>query len=101
VDTATKDIFYTPLYYIMYHFSKFIRPNDKIVKTTVYPTTGLGDDFHATSALSANGTKITVEALNTTASAITYKIAVGSKNVAVIIPANSVQTVFISNIVLP
>lgn len=31
VDTDSDDIYYTPLYYIMCHFSKFIRPGAKVI----------------------------------------------------------------------
>ncbi|MEZ4911910.1 MAG: glycoside hydrolase family 30 beta sandwich domain-containing protein [Saprospiraceae bacterium] len=35
VDTATQEIYYTPLYYVMAHFSKFIRPEAKILEHTI------------------------------------------------------------------
>mgnify|MGYP001164897428 FL=1 len=35
VDIKTDQIYYTPLYYIMSHFSKFIRPGAKVIGTSV------------------------------------------------------------------
>jgi glucosylceramidase len=95
VDTVTKEVFYTPIYYIMSHFSKYIRPGDQIEKVYQYKTGHADDDFHATAAISQDGHTNSVEVLNTTYNSIDYQIQIGIQNVTVTIPANSMQTVII------
>jgi glucosylceramidase len=34
VDTVLDEVYYTPLYYVMCHFSKYIRPDAKIIEST-------------------------------------------------------------------
>ena len=34
VDTELDEVYYTPLYYVMCHFSKYIRPDAKIIEST-------------------------------------------------------------------
>lgn len=92
IDTDSEDIYYTPLYYAMSHFSRYLQPGDHIVQVDTQAP-GLGaDDFHATAALSKDGKKLTVIAFNKAPKAVTYTLKVGAKHAAVEIPANALQT---------
>jgi glucosylceramidase len=95
VDTATKEIYYTPLYYIMSHFSKFIRPGDRVLDRYVIKTWHQDDDIHAAAVISQDGSKITVEVLNTSGQPVNYGLFIGIQNAQVLIPANSIQTIVV------
>lgn len=93
VDTAKQITYYTPIFYVMSHFSRYIRPGDKILEVTTTKTGLNDDDFHATAAISQDMSSVAVVALNTTTNSITYNIQIGGKYSAVVIPANSVQSI--------
>lgn len=86
-DTETDSIIYTPSYYYMGHFSRFIRPGARRVSTTSSRSTLL-----ATSFLNKTGQMVTV-VMNKTEKAITYNLLVGDKEAKLEIPAHAMQTV--------
>jgi len=92
VDTASEDVYLTPIYYVMAHFSRYLQPGDSVVQVaTAAP--GLGaDDFHATAAVSKDKRHLTVIAFNKAKTAVTYNVQVGGQFAAVSIPANALQT---------
>jgi glucosylceramidase len=92
VDTDSEDVYITPLFYVMAHFSRYLHPGDSIVQVdTVAP--GLGpDDFHATAAISQDKKTLTVIAFNKAKQALTYNIQVGGFHAPVTIPENAIQT---------
>lgn len=93
VEVAQPRVYFTPIYYVMSHFSRYLRPGDRIVELT-QSAPGLGpDDFHVTAALDGDGTRITVVAFNKTAREIGYSIQLGAEHAAIAIPANALQTV--------
>jgi glucosylceramidase len=93
VDVAREDVYFTPIYFVMSHFSRYLRPGDRIVEVTT-SAPGLGpDDFHATAALSQDGTHVTVIAFNKTAKELRYSIQLGAKHAEIGIPANALQTI--------
>lgn len=92
IDTAREEIYYTPLFYAMAHFSRYLKPGDRILKVDM-ATPGLGpDDFHLTAAVSKDGRQLTVFSLNKSHQAVTYHLQVGDKSAAIAIPANAIQT---------
>lgn len=92
VDTAMAELYVTPIYDVMAHFSRYIRPGDHVLASTL-ATPGLGsDDLHALAVLDASGEHLTVVALNTSDTPIAWAIQLPRRHVSVTIPANALQT---------
>lgn len=85
-DTNSGELIYTPSYYYIGHFSKFIRPNAKRVSTTVSRSTLLSTSF-----LNEDGKMVTV-VMNKSDEKITYNLIVGTEKTVVDIPARAMQT---------
>jgi glucosylceramidase len=97
VDTDAGQLFYTPIYYVLSHFSKFIRPGARVL-TTVAPA-----GLIATAAQNSNGTVavVVVNSFNHPseyASVVDrdYAIQIGQRSVSVHIPAHAIQTVLVT-----
>jgi glucosylceramidase len=92
IDTNSKEVYYTPIYYVLAQFSKTIRPGDKAVQTERI-LSGLDDDaLHACATVNKENL-LSIQLLNTTKSPIEYKLKIKDDYAAIIIDANSVQTV--------
>ncbi|MDG2280739.1 MAG: glycoside hydrolase family 30 protein [Flavicella sp.] len=85
-DTNTGELIYTPSYYYIGHFSKFIKPGAKRLSTTSSRST-----LESTSFVNKNGSIATV-VMNKTDELISYKFIVDSKEVEIEIPSHSIQT---------
>jgi glucosylceramidase len=70
-NTQTNELIYTPTYYYIGHFSKFIEPNAKRVSTTVSRST-----LESTSFRNPDGSIVTV-LMNKTDEPIDFKLIVG------------------------
>lgn len=86
-DVRTGEIIYTPSYYYIGHFSKFIRPNAKRLSTV-----STRSHLLTTSFMNEDG-KIATVVMNKTDSDINYKLIVDQKMAELQIPAHSIQTV--------
>ena len=86
-DTRTGELIYTPSYYYIGHFSKFIRPNAKRVSTASSRSPLLSTSF-----LNADGKMATV-VMNQSDVKISYKLYVGANAVQITIPPHAIQTV--------
>ncbi len=86
-DTRVDSIIYTPAYYYIGHFSKFIRPGARRVSTVSSLSF-----IESTSFLNTDGSMVTV-VLNVTGKAIKYNLLAGSKLVQLQIPAHAMQTI--------
>jgi glucosylceramidase len=92
VDTTTTEVYVTPLYDVMVHFSRFLQPGDRVVQVTT-TTPGLPPDaFHATAALSRDGRHLVVIAFNPSKQPINYTLQVGDLQAPVSLPANAIQS---------
>ena len=92
IDTETKNVYYTPIYYVLAQFSKTIRPGDKAVQTNK-SLDGLDDDaLHACATINQDNV-LSVQLLNTTKEKVTYKLQIKEQYAAIEIDANAVQTV--------
>ena len=89
VKPGTGEVYYTPLYYIMCHFSKYIRPGAYRIgiKTEI-------KNLMVTACLNPDKS-IAVEILNTSDNAVKYNIKLEDKNIVNNIPGNALQTVLI------
>jgi glucosylceramidase len=93
IDTATREVYYTPIYHILSQFSRTIRPGDRAVWTRRVLGGELGsDDLHACATINGDGL-LSVQLLNTTKNAIPCKLQIGGRYAEIVMPANSVQTV--------
>jgi glucosylceramidase len=85
-DLATGELIYTPTYYYIGHFSKFIRPNAKRVSTVSSRSV-----LQSTSFMNADGSLVTV-VMNQTDAPVTYRLVVGPRSAQQTIPARGMQT---------
>jgi glucosylceramidase len=85
-DTQSGELIYTPSYYYIGHFSKFIRPGAQRVSTTTSRSTLL-----ATSFVNDDDTLATI-VMNKTDEDIHYNLIVGSDQATLTIPAHAIQT---------
>ena len=89
VKPETDEVYITPLYYVMAHFSKYIRPGAKRIAFT-----NSNANLHATALQNPDGSKVVV-VLNTTNNPITFEIQLGGKKVAYTIAPAALQTIII------
>jgi glucosylceramidase len=85
-DTNTKELIYTPSYYYIGHFSKFIRPEAKRISTAVSRSSLLSTSF-----LNKDG-KIATIVMNQSDKKIIYYLYIGNEKTVVEIPAHAIQT---------
>ncbi|HVK52224.1 MAG TPA: glycoside hydrolase family 30 protein, partial [Pseudoxanthomonas sp.] len=85
-DTNTGELIYTPSYYYIGHFSKFIGPDARRVSAVSSRSTLL-----VTSFLNADN-KLATVVMNPTDKEIAYNFYVGSASAQVSIPAHAIQT---------
>ncbi len=86
-NTKTSELTYTPIYFYIGHFSKFINPGAKRVSTTTSRTS-----LESTSFLNSDGSLVTV-VMNKTDAKINYKLAVGSLESVIEILPHAMQTI--------
>jgi len=86
-DTASGELIYTPTYYYLGHFSKFIKPGARRVSTTVSQSFLLSASF-----VNPDGAYTTV-ILNKTDKPISFSFYVGDREAEWTIPARAIQTV--------
>ena len=85
-DTNTGELIYTPSYYYIGHFSKFIKVNAKRVSSAVSRTT-----LASTSFINTDGKVVTV-VMNATDSSVNYNLYVHNAKTKLTIPAHGIQT---------
>lgn len=85
-DLRTNELIYTPTYFYIGHFSKFIKPNANRISTTTTRST-----LESTSFKNENGQIISV-VMNKTDHQIKYKIIVKNLEATLSIPAHAIQT---------
>jgi glucosylceramidase len=86
-NTKTGELIYTPTYYYIGHFSKFIKPGALRVSTTTSRTT-----IESTSFQNENGSIVTV-VMNKTDHTIGYKLIVGAAETYLEIQPRAMQTI--------
>ncbi|MCV9929890.1 glycosyl hydrolase [Flavobacterium sp. LS1R49] len=85
-NTNTGELIYTPSYYYIGHFSKFIELNAKRVSTAVSRSSLLSTSF-----LNTNGKMVTI-VMNHTDKSVIYNLIVDTAKTVVTIPAHGIQT---------
>ncbi len=92
VDIENDEVYFTPLYYVMAHFSRYIRPDAVRIDCDVND-----EDLMVTAALNPDGS-IAVVILNMKDEAKNIKISVANKCTELMISGNAIQTVVIPSL---
>jgi glucosylceramidase len=90
VDPDQDEVYFTPLYYVMSHFSRFIRPG--AVRTGLEVK---DSDIMCTAALNPDGS-IAVIVFNPEKIQKAYRVNIGSQSFDLSIQAQAIQTLIIS-----
>lgn len=85
-DTQKQELIYTPSYYYLGHFSKFVRPEAQRVSTATSRSSLLSTSF-----INSNGEMVTI-VMNATNQKIEYQLIIDQKAASLSIPANAIQT---------
>jgi glucosylceramidase len=88
-DTNTGELIYTPSYYYIGHFSKFIKPNAKRVSTV-----SSRSHLLSTSFINEDGSLATV-VMNQSDLAIKFKVYYGAEKIELSIGPHAIQTVVV------
>lgn len=91
VDPEADEVYFTPLYYTLSHFSRYIRPGATRIGLE------LSDDSVMATAVKNPDGSIAVVLLNTTATAKSITCALGEKTAQITIDAQALQTLVIKN----
>jgi len=92
IDTNSKQVYYTPIYYILAQFSRTIRPGDKAVQTEKI-LSGLDTDaLHACATIN-DSNLLTVQLLNTTKEPLEFSLQIVDQYAVIKMVPNSVQTI--------
>ncbi len=85
-DTKTGQLIYTPSYYYIGHFSKFVRPNAKRVSTASSRSVLLSTSF-----INEDGKMVSI-VMNSSDKSVEYKLMVSSSEVKITILPHAIQT---------
>ncbi len=86
VDRENGEVFYTPVYYAMCHFSRFIRPDAVRIGMS-----GLPEGLQATAVRNVDGSIVLVT-LNEGAAEIRYSVQLDGVSYPIVAPPQSIQT---------
>ena len=91
VDPDKDEVYFTPLYYTMAHFSKYIRPEAKVIDVS-----NSDDELMVTAAKNPDGT-IAVVIFNEGLESKNFTLSLGDKNVNISINPKAIQTITLTN----
>ncbi|WP_299439048.1 glycoside hydrolase family 30 protein [uncultured Aquimarina sp.] len=91
VDPDTDEVYFTPLYYTMAHFSKYIRPEAKVIDVEISD-----EKVMVTAAKNLDGS-IAVIIFNPTEDVKQFSLALGEKSNDISINAQAIQTIVVAN----
>ena len=91
VNPATDEVYFTPLYYTLSHFSRFIRPEAKVIEIN-----NPDKDIMITAAENSDGS-IAVVIFNEKAATKNIQLTLNDKSVHVNIQGQAIQTIVITN----
>ena len=89
VDPDADEVYFTPIYYVMAHFSKYIRPEAKVIGLE-----GLDGGLMAAAAQNPDGSTVVV-LFNETETPKSINLSLNEKNVEFSIDAQAIQTIVI------
>ena len=91
VDPATDEVYFTPIYYILSHFSKFIRP-----EASIFEVENSDKEIMVTAAENPDGT-IAVVVFNETQQSKNIQLLFDNQKVKIRMKGQSIQTIVIPN----
>jgi len=91
VNPETDEVYFTPLYYTLSHFSKFIRPEAKVIEVNY-----TDKDIMITAAENTDGS-IAVVIFNEKESKKNIQLTLNQKSVKINIQGQAIQTIVIPN----
>ena len=91
VDPATDEVYFTPIYYILSHFSKFIRP-----EASIFEVKNSDKEIMVTAAENPDGT-IAVVVFNETKKSKNIQLLFDNQKVKIRMKGQSIQTIVIPN----
>ena len=91
VDPEINEVYFTPLFYVMSHFSKYIRPGAKIIELQ-----NTSDIIQATAAKNPDGS-IAVVVFNESQTNESFSLELNKQTVNIKLNAQSLQTIIIKN----
>jgi glucosylceramidase len=92
VDTENDEVYFTPLYYTMAHFSKYIRPGASVIGME-----NSDKELQVTAAENRDGS-IAVVVFNEGTTQKSFKLSLGEKESTITISAQAIQTILINTI---
>ena len=92
VDPKKDEVYFTPLYYTMAHFSKYIRPDATVIRSESSDI-----ELQVTAAQNLDGS-IAVVVFNEGTTQKSFKLLLGQKESTIIISAQAIQTILINTI---
>jgi len=90
VDPDTDEVYFTPIYYTLSHFSRFIRPEAKVIEVA-----NTDKDLMVTAAKNQDGT-IAVVILNQGSASKHFSLAMGEKTKHISINPKAIQTIVLN-----
>ncbi|WP_299242650.1 glycoside hydrolase family 30 protein [uncultured Aquimarina sp.] len=91
VDPDNDEVYFTPLYYTMAHFSKYIRPEAKVINVE-----NSDDEVMITAVKNSDGS-IVIVLFNPTENIKPFSLILGEKSKDISINAKAIQTIVIAN----
>ena len=88
VDTEADEIYYTPLYYVMCHFSKYIRPGDVVLASE-----SSDEDLMITAV--KNDDQLTAVLFNLSEESKSYQLTIDNKSVQLSVSPQALQTIVV------
>ena len=92
VDPEKDEVYFTPIYYTMAHFSKYIRPQAEIIEVKKSD-----EDLMVTAAKNTDGS-IAVVIFNEGTTQKSFQLSLGSEVTTISINAQAIQTILINTI---
>jgi len=96
IDIENHDIYYTPVFDVLKHFSTTIRPGDKALRAT--PMKGAFADSLFVGATLSQENNVVVSMLNVTRDPIAFNLQLGDYSAKITAPGNSIQTLIIPDL---
>lgn len=92
INTETKEVYYTPIYYVLAQLSKTIRPGDIAVQTNTDKANLDADAIHTCATINDQNL-LTIQILNTTKESIPVSLKISNQFAKMNIDANALETI--------
>ena len=96
IDSTTSRIHRTPIHDVLAHGSRYVRPGDRVLETTIAAPELAPDDLHAVAVSHPGRRDIVLLVFNKAARALRYDVRIRGRHWALDIPRNALQTLVLS-----